>query len=313
LKCLALFSGGLDSLLAIKLIERQGVEVIPIMFKSYFFGLDEKSIKTIFDFKVELIDISKEHLGIVYNPCYGYGKNINPCIDCHSFMLRKTGELLKSYNAKFIITGEVLGQRPMSQNQKALRLVETVSGFKGLILRPLSAKNLEITIPEREGWVDRNKLLDIRGRNRKTQLKLLSEFNIKKYIKPGGGCLLTVPTFAKRVEIMKEDNVYDPNILNAIRFGRLLRLDRGLYIIVGRNESDNKRLKMIKSDLFLEPYDTPGPCITVFGSIDKNVIDFCKFLFLFYSKAESAYVYINGILENIFLSNTYDFRKFMIC
>ena len=163
-KALAMISGGLDSTLAAKLIKDQGIEVIGICFKSYFFGPKNaiKMTKQI-DIPLEVVDFSKEHFELVKSPKHGYGKNINPCIDCHTMMLNYTGKLLDKYEADFIITGEVLNQRPMSQNRISLDIVKKESGFSDKILRPLCAKNLNPTKMELEGLVDREKLLDISG------------------------------------------------------------------------------------------------------------------------------------------------------
>ncbi|HOJ50481.1 MAG TPA: tRNA (5-methylaminomethyl-2-thiouridylate)-methyltransferase [Spirochaetota bacterium] len=313
MKCIALFSGGLDSLLAIKVIEEQGIEVIPVSFNSYFFGINEYNLEKSFGINVKVIDISKEHLDIVYNPVYGYGKNINPCIDCHLLMIKKAGSLLNEYGASFLITGEVLGQRPMSQNRRAIDILDKASGLKGLILRPLTAKNLDITIPEKEGWVNRDKLFDIKGRERKIQFELIKRYDIKYYSKPGGGCILTMPSFSNRIKFLKEESIQNPYILKSIKYGRFLRFGKGKYAVVSRNEKESKKLKAIdKYDLFLEPYDKPGPNIIYFGDVDENIVDICKHIFLHYAKVDEANVYINGILEFIKNRKKYNLKSYII-
>ena len=193
-RALAMISGGLDSTLAAKLISDQGIEVIGICFKSYFFG--EENAKRMCEqigIRLEVIDFSKEHFEMVKDPKHGRGKNMNPCIDCHAMMMNYSGKLLEKFNADFIITGEVLNQRPMSQNKQALNVVKKESGFANKILRPLCALNLEPTEMELNGLVDREKLLKISGRSRKIQMELAEQWGIKDYPSPAGGCRLTEP------------------------------------------------------------------------------------------------------------------------
>ena len=216
IKALALISGGLDPILAALLIKKQGIRVHGLVFKSCFFSVF--SVK-----KIHLItkDISQKHLKIVKNPPHGYGKRANPCIDCHLLMFKEAKKIMleKSYN--FIISGEVLGQRPFSQNKNSLALIEKKAGLKGLILRPLSAKLLPITIPEQKGWVKREKLLDISGRSRKTQLKLAKKFKIKNYSAPGTSCILTDPQFSKRLfKLLKINPKCTINDINLLKLGR---------------------------------------------------------------------------------------------
>ena len=166
-RALAMISGGLDSILAARLIKEQGIEVIGICFRSYFFNEENaKRMTKQIGIRLEVVDFSKEHFEMVKNPSHGWGKNMNPCIDCHSMMMRYSGELLEKFNADFIITGEVFNQRPMSQNKSALNIVKKQSGFSEKILRPLCAKNLDPTPMEVNGLVDREMLLDISGRSR---------------------------------------------------------------------------------------------------------------------------------------------------
>ncbi|MCI6189203.1 MAG: tRNA 4-thiouridine(8) synthase ThiI, partial [Clostridium sp.] len=196
-RALAMISGGLDSILAAKIIKDQGIDVIGICFKSYFFNENNaKRMTKQIGIKLEVVDFSKEHFEMVKNPKHGLGKNMNPCIDCHAMMMRYAGELLEKLDADFIITGEVLNQRPMSQNKQALNVVKKESGFADKILRPLCALNLEPTEMEKNGLVDRNKLLNISGRSRKVQMELAEKYGIKDYPSPAGGCKLTEPNYA---------------------------------------------------------------------------------------------------------------------
>ena len=192
MKALALFSGGLDSILAAQLLEEQGVDIAGICFESPFFSAQRahQSARYI-GLPLAVTDITEPMLTIVMSPRHGYGKGLNPCIDCHALMFRVAGEMLKGEGARFMISGEVLGQRPMSQNLRSLSIISRESGFDGLILRPLSAKRLPETIAEREGWVDRERLLDLSGRSRKPQIELAKRYGVEKYPSPAGGCLLT--------------------------------------------------------------------------------------------------------------------------
>ena len=273
---LFLFSGGLDSILAVKLLQEQGIKVAGLTFVSYFFNSDlaKESAKNL-DIKLKIIDFSDEHLDMVKNPQYGYGKAINPCIDCHILMLKKAKEISEKFD--FVATGEVLGERPMSQNKRALELIAEQSGLKDYLLRPLSAQLLEPTVPEKNGLVARNKLLDISGRSRKRQIVLAKKWGIKEYPTPAGGCLLTDFQFGRRLkELFKQwpdcrgDDV------------RLLKLGRHFWvkdnkIIVGRNQTENKEIKKLvkKGDLLIKPKDFPGPTILIRGRhkiLEKSLV-----------------------------------------
>ena len=194
---------------------------------------------------------------------------MNPCIDCRIFMLKRAKEYMREIGASFLFTGEVLGQRPMSQHFKAMRLIERETGLEGLILRPLSAQFLPPTIPEKEGWVDREALLALRGRSRRAQMDLAATYGIRDYPCPTGGCRLTNPQFAKRVQdafAHDEDNVRDMLLL---RYGRHFRLKSGAKVIVGRNEEENRILKGLAGvdDILLEPVRIPGS-VTVLRNTD---------------------------------------------
>ncbi len=244
IRALALLSGGLDSTLAVWLILQQGVEVIGINFTTPFFG-PKNAIKAseALNIPLEIIDITDEYLKILKNPKYGYGKNLNPCIDCHAFMLKKTFELMKKYQADFIITGEVLGERPMSQNRNSLNIVAKYSGIKDYVLRPLSAKLLPLTRLEREGLIDREKLLDIQGRSRKRQLELAKEIGLKEIPTPSGGCLLTEKFFAKRLlDLLKNKENITRRDLELLKIGRHFRLPNNIKVIVGRDKEENEKL-----------------------------------------------------------------------
>ncbi|MEN6460798.1 MAG: 7-cyano-7-deazaguanine synthase [Syntrophomonas sp.] len=264
MKAVSLLSGGLDSQIAICLIKQQGIEVIAVNFKTPFFGANERTRRAAKDLGVELhiINPGQEYMEVLNNPVYGYGKNLNPCIDCHAFMLRKAGQFMREIDASFLITGEVLGQRPMSQNKTSLNVVEKLSGLRGLIVRPLSAKLLSPTIPENDGWIDRDKLLDISGRGRTRQMDLAQDFGITDYPSPAGGCLLTEPAFARRLKIYLDMNPDVPiDHLEVLKAGRHFYLGENNLLIVGRNQSDNEKLAEIAlpQDYLLRVIDHPGP------------------------------------------------------
>lgn len=292
MKALALFSGGLDSSLAIKLLTIQGIEVIALNFVSYFFGgkneRAELSAKEL-GVKLEYIDFKEVHKEMLSNPPSGYGKNMNPCIDCHALMIKTAYNMLKKYDADFIITGEVLGQRPMSQNKNALRRVEKLSGAEGYVLRPLSAKLMEETIPEKMGWVDREKLLNLNGRGRTAQMEWAEKFGIKEYPSPGGGCILTEPNYSKRLIILKNDEQFEKSYLfDLIKGCRMYRLEKGKYIFVGRDEESNANIEKYKekADIFIKGSTIPGPYIIGIGNFYEEEKDIIKQLFARYSKTK---------------------------
>lgn len=262
IKAVALFSGGLDSILAVKLIREQRIEVRGVNFKTPFFGLDKTyaAIKNI-DIDLEIIDITQELLEILRNPKHGFGKNMNPCIDCHALMFKKAGEYMTRIGASFILSGEVLGERPMSQNRNSLNIIERESGFEGRILRPLSALLLAETIPEKEGLVERNKLLDISGRSRKRQIELAAKMGIEDYPSPAGGCKLTEPAFSKRLRDLFTQGVFSLEEIELLKLGRHFRLSRDIKLVVGRNKEENKQLLNFfqNEDFLFEAKNLKGP------------------------------------------------------
>lgn len=306
MRALALFSGGLDSALAVKVIQEQGVEVIGLNFVSHFFGgKNEKAEKMAeqLGIKLEYVNFSSIHTEILKNPVHGRGKNMNPCIDCHALMFKTAGDLLKKYDASFIISGEVLGQRPMSQNYQALEKVKALSpGLEDLIVRPLSAKLLPESKPEREGWIDREKLLDIQGRSRKPQLELVERFKLVDYPTPAGGCLLTDPGYSRRLKLLEEDGFLEDeysNLFHLLKIGRFFRFEKGKYLIVGRQKEDNLKINEYKNygSYFIRGTNIPGPHMVAYGELDEDMIKFALDLFSRYSKVkgkEEVVVSING-------------------
>jgi tRNA U34 2-thiouridine synthase MnmA/TrmU len=257
-----LYSGGLDSILAAELLRRCGVEVAAVAFVTPFFGSEgaERSARMM-GLELEVIDITPEHLEVLKNPRFGYGKNLNPCIDCHALMVKTAMDRMDELEADFLATGEVLGERPMSQNKHALEQVARYSGAGDLLLRPLSARLLPETRPEREGWVDRDCLLDINGRSRKRQIKLAEEWGIGEYLSPAGGCLLTDPGFSRRLgELMDKVPNFDGEDARLIKTGRLFWVGETL-IVLGRRHEENERLieLVLPTDLLLKERERPGP------------------------------------------------------
>lgn len=250
-------------MLAAELLRRQGIEVTGIIFQTPFFGSTRgvAAARQIgIPYRVE--DITLDHLVMVKAPNYGYGKNMNPCIDCHAMMFEKAGDIMRELGAHFLFSGEILGQRPMSQNIKALKLVEEASGYPGLILRPLSAKLLAETDPEKNGQVDRKQLMDIQGRSRKRQMKMAQNWGLTEFPTPGGGCLLTDPGFSVRLEeLFDATPAADPIDVEKLKLGRHFRLPGGSKAIVGRYHQDNEDLKLLirEGDILLKQSDAPGP------------------------------------------------------
>ncbi|HID57145.1 TPA: DUF814 domain-containing protein [Candidatus Poribacteria bacterium] len=243
-KGIGLLSGGLDSMLAFKVLQEQDIDLIAVTFVTPFFG-PEKAITAAekLEVPIKVMDITEEHLEIVKAPRYGYGSQMNPCIDCHGLMFRIAGRMMEEEGADFLFSGEVLNERPMSQNRGALRAVEKLSGYEGYILRPLSAKLLPETIPEREGKVKREMLLDLHGRSRKRQMELAEKYGIEEYPSPAGGCRLTEPGFSARLrDLIRNEDELRVRDIELLKVGRHFRIAHGVKAIVGRNKVENQRL-----------------------------------------------------------------------
>lgn len=281
-KAIALLSGGLDSTLAVKMMIDQGIEVTAIHFTSPFCnctprkaGCRHQALKVAQEFGILVRVIQKglEYMKMVQNPRHGYGRGMNPCIDCRIYMLKKAKEMLADSGASFVITGEVLGQRPMSQHRAAIRKIEKESGLEGRILRPLSAQHFPPTIPELAGIVDRQKLLSFSGRSRKPQIDLARRLGVKDYPCPAGGCLLTDRIIASRVrDLFTHIPDYDMTDLHLLKIGRHFRLDPGLKIILGRNQVENEQIQAMAGpgSVLFKPFDFRGPTCLAQGSLDTQ-------------------------------------------
>ena len=312
-KAICLLSGGLDSTLAVRLLIDQGIDVLAVNFTSPFCLCNKRSgcksearkVSEEFGIKFRVVAKTWDYIEIVKNPKHGYGKNLNPCIDCRIYMLNKTKKIMEEEKASFVVTGEVLGQRPMSQHMQALKLIEKESGLEGLILRPLSAQLLPESIPEKEGWVDRQKLLNINGRSRKPQMELAKNYHINDYPCAAGGCLLTDKGFSARMrDLIKHSDFTPPfwgitnkaeqspkragftlNDIALLKVGRHFRFSPKVKFIVGRNQEENETLlKLAKpEDLCFEPAIVKGPVGIGIGTFDRNSLVLASRIMVRYS------------------------------
>lgn len=284
IKAIGLLSGGLDSTVATKLILEQGIEVEAVNFVTVFCTCTSKGSTCLASQKaaeqlnvpLKVIDISEEYLEVIKKPKYGYGSGINPCLDCRIFSLKKAKQYMEETGASFVFTGEVLGQRPMSQRREAMNIIERDSGLKGYLVRPLSAKFFPPTIPEEKGILDRNKLLAISGRSRKPQISLAEKFSIKDYPCSGGGCLLTVKDFAKRMEdLMEHKPDFDLGDVNLLKYGRHFRVSPRIKLVVGRNESENHKIVALKKedDIIFHAQEPLGPVSLLRGASGGEFIN----------------------------------------
>ena len=325
-KALALLSGGLDSTLAVKVMLDQGIEVEALNFISPFCtctgknsGCKSEAVRVAAEFKIPIKVMNKgvEYLEIVRNPRHGYGKAMNPCVDCRIFLLRKAKEYMAESGADFVFTGEVLGQRPMSQRRHTLNIIERESGLAGLLLRPLSAKHFEPTIPEQEGWVDRSRLLAIQGRSRKEQFQLAAELDVKNYPCPAGGCLLTELSFVSKVkDIFDHCEELDPRDFRLLKLGRHFRLSRAAKLIVGRDDGENTLLEngVKAEEATLRWLEGGSPLGVLLGNVDDASLETAAKIVLRYTKAESGRecavkVTMDGNERFMQIVNEFDERK----
>lgn len=261
-KGLSLMSGGLDSQLAVRVLERAGAMVEAVCFESPFFdATTAKKAAEKLGVKLHVVDFTADELSLLENPPHGFGGAMNPCIDCHALMIKRAGELMQKLGYDFVATGEVQGQRPMSQNRQSLATVEKASGMKGRLIRPLSAKLLEPTIPETEGKLDREKLLDISGRSRERQIALAREFGIVEYPSPAGGCKLTEAGFCRKLkDLMDHEGLGELELVRLLPTGRRFRLKDGSSVLLGRDRVENARLRAYgRGSTVIEFKDLPGP------------------------------------------------------
>ncbi|MDH7500241.1 MAG: tRNA 4-thiouridine(8) synthase ThiI [candidate division NC10 bacterium] len=274
-KAIGLISGGLDSLLAARVLLDQKIRLLGVCFQTPFFGAEKaKQAAARLGIPLMVQDITEEHLRIVKKPAHGYGSAMNPCIDCHALMIQKAGERMKAEGFDFVFTGEVLNERPMSQTRHSLALVARLSGYSDFLLRPLSARLLPETRMEREGLVNRQGLLDLQGRSRKRQLALAKAYGLAEFPNPAGGCLLTDRGFSARLRELLKRGDFDLRDLWLLQVGRHFRLGP-VKVIVGRNEEENRRIRNYarEGDILLSAEHFPGPLALVCGEAPDEILE----------------------------------------
>jgi len=289
-KGLGLCSGGLDSILSGLVLREQGLHVEWVTFETPFFSSEKaRKAAAVTGIPLTVQNITEPYLTMLKAPNCGYGKYMNPCLDCHALMFRTAGELMKEKGFDFLFSGEVLGQRPMSQTRPSLRYVEKNSGFDGYVVRPLSANRLEETIPEKEGLIDRGALLGITGRSRKKQMQLARHFGLTEYPAPAGGCLLTDKGYSSRLkDIFAHQDETSENELHLLRYGRHFRIDTDTKIIVGRTKQDNEQMERYLDpavDMSLKVKDYPGPLVVIPNGAARDAVLLAASVCAGYSKA----------------------------
>jgi tRNA U34 2-thiouridine synthase MnmA/TrmU len=315
-KAVALLSGGLDSNLAIRMMLDQGVEVEAVAIKTPFCDFDcgkgcghrVKEVADELGVKLKTVYFGEEYLKMLKNPKHGYGSGMNPCIDCRGMMYNAAKEHMEKIGADFVVTGEVLFQRPMSQNNRALNIIENEAGLEGKVLRPLSAKHLPATDAEKEGLIKRENMGDIKGRSRRGQLALAKHFGVQEPPNAAGGCLLTDPAFSKRVEDIMEHAADIPSIndIELLKVGRHFRLTKDAKLVVGRNKDENEVVKALAedADVVLEAKDYVGPTCILRGKHDETAVATAASIVLRYSDApkdarSAVKVSVNGSAHEI--------------
>ena len=289
-KGLGLCSGGLDSMLSGLVLREQGIHVEWLSFETPFFSSEKaRKASKITGIPLSVQSITDLYLDMLKAPNCGYGKHMNPCLDCHALMFRLAGKIMKEKGFHFMFSGEVLGQRPMSQTRPSLRYVEKNSGADGYIVRPLSAKRLDETIPEKNGLINRDLLLGITGRGRKDQIKLAEHFGITDYPAPAGGCLLTDKGYSDRLrDLFKHQLQHTENELQILKFGRHFRINEQTKIIVGRTKADNQEITRYLNkdcDIIIKVHRYPGPVVVIPNGASKEMILLAASMCAGYSKA----------------------------
>lgn len=325
-KGLSLMSGGLDSQLAVRVLERAGAEVEAVCFATPFFEPDTaKKAATALGVPLRVIDFTDDEIALIENPPHGFGGAMNPCIDCHAMMIRRAGELMERLGYDFVATGEVMGQRPMSQNRQALGIVEKSSGLKGRLIRPLSAKLLDPTIPELEGKLDRGRLLDLSGRGRERQIALAAEFGIVEYPSPAGGCKLTEAGFGRKLkDLLTHEGLRNRRLVELLSIARRFRLPGGSGVILGRDRNDNAILKAERGNgTLITPINVPGPAALIPALASQEDLELAKELVCAYSKYDRLVGDIRIAIapggerqDEVSVPRPYDrekFKEFQIC
>ena len=325
-KGLSLMSGGLDSQLAVRVLEHAGAEVEAVCFATPFFEPDTaKKAAAALGVPLRVIDFTDDETALIENPPHGFGGAMNPCIDCHAMMIRRAGELMERLGYDFVATGEVMGQRPMSQNRQALGIVEKSSGLKGRLIRPLSAKLLDPTIPELEGKLDRERLLDLSGRGRERQIALAAEFGIVEYPSPAGGCKLTEAGFGRKLkDLLTHEGLRNRRLVELLSIARRFRLPGGSGVILGRDRNDNAILKAERGNgTLITPINVPGPAALIPALASQEDLELAKELVCAYSKYDRLVGDIRIAIapggerqDEVSVPRPYDrekFKEFQIC
>lgn len=295
-KVVALLSGGLDSQLAVRMMKKQGFDVSAVAIKTPFCdfdcgrgcGFEIRERADDLDVNLKTVYLGDEYIEMLKNPKHGFGAGMNPCIDCRAMMFKAAKEHMEEIGAEFIISGEVVGQRPMSQHRPALKTIEKESGLEGKIVRPLSAALLPATDPEKEGLIKREDLGMIRGRSRKIQLQMAREFGIEDPPNAGGGCLLTDPAFGLRAkDLFSHTETPTTNDIDLLKLGRHFRLDDNVKLVVGRDKDENAMIKALAlpDDVVLEAKEHVGPVSLIRGKNAGNHVEFAASVTLRYSDA----------------------------
>ena len=275
-KGLSLLSGGLDSQLAVKVLQHAGAYVEGVCFETPFFAADSaKRAAEALGVKLHVVDFTDDECRLIENPPHGFGGAMNPCIDCHATMIRRAGEMMVGMGFDFVATGEVLNQRPMSQNRQSLGVVLKCSGLEGRLVRPLSAQLLEPTIPEQEGKLDRSKLLGLSGRRREPQFELARKFGVTDYPSPAGGCKLTEEGFGRRLkDLLEHEGLRNRRLVDLLVIARRFRLPDGTGVILGRDARENAMLKAAAdAGAIVHTVNCPGPTALVPGKPGAEALE----------------------------------------
>ena len=303
-KGFSLMSGGLDSQLAVRVLQRAGAEVEGVCFVTPFFSpkAAEQAAEAL-GIPLNVVDFTDDEIALIENPPHGFGGAMNPCIDCHATMIRRAGEMMLARGFDFVATGEVMGQRPMSQNKQSLGIVAKSSGLEGRLVRPLSALLLEPTLPETEGKLDRTRLLDLQGRGRERQIQLAAEFGIVNYPSPAGGCKLTEEGYGRKLkDLLEHEGLRTRRLVELLAVGRHFRLPDGTGLIVGRDRNDNAVLKAESArGTLIASEGLPGPTALLVGG-PKSDADLARA-----RQIVAAYTKGSGVTDRTF------FKDWMVC
>ena len=303
-KGFSLMSGGLDSQLAVRVLQRAGAEVEGICFVTPFFSPKAaEQAAAALGIPLNVVDFTDDEIALIENSPHGFGGAMNPCIDCHATMIRRAGEMMLARGFDFVATGEVMGQRPMSQNKQSLGIVAKSSGLEGRLVRPLSALLLEPTLPETEGKLDRTRLLDLQGRGRERQIQLAAEFGIVNYPSPAGGCKLTEEGYGRKLkDLLEHEGLRTRRLVELLAVGRHFRLPDGTGLIVGRDRNDNAVLKAESArGTLIASEGLPGPTALLVGG-PKSDADLARA-----RQIVAAYTKGSGVTDRTF------FKDWMVC